>query len=176
MNERIVPKEGEYDPYFVRYLKLIPEDTILMDLLVKQMETVEEEFLEMDEKWLRTPYQEGKWSPKELLLHITDTERVMAYRALCIGRGDLQNLPGFDEDDYASHSHGNVLSIDYLVEDFKQTRKSILLLGHSFSEQDWQRVGSANGKNISPRAIVNILAGHFIHHMNILKERYTRHV
>ncbi|WP_143961539.1 DinB family protein [Litoribacter populi] len=172
MNERIKPKEGEYDIYFDRYLRLLPEGTVLMDLMVKQMEIVDEEFMEMDEKWLRTPYQEGKWSPKEMLLHITDTERVMSYRALCIGRGDLQPLPGFSEDDYARYSHGNVLSIDYLVEDFKQARKSLLLLGHSFSEEDWQRVGSANGKAISPRAIVNILVGHFIHHINILKERY----
>jgi hypothetical protein len=171
MNARLKPNKGEYDPYFETYLGLLPERD-LMDLLVSQMEEAEGFFMEHDEKWLITPYQPGKWSPKELLGHVNDTERVMSYRALCIGRGDLQALPGFDEDEYVRHSHFNSLSIDYLLEDFKLIRSSLLLLGHSFAEEDWERIGSANGKAISPRAIVNIVAGHFIHHMNILKERY----
>jgi hypothetical protein len=117
-------------------------------------------------------YEEGKWSIKEVLQHLIDSERIFSYRALCFSRGELAPLPGFDENDYVRNSHFNALSIDYLLEDFKTVRSSLLLLGHSFAEEDWKRIGSANGKAISPRAIVNIVAGHFIHHMNILKERY----
>jgi len=172
MNDSLKPTIGEYDPYFDRYLSLLPEQD-LRELLLGQMEEVDGFFLEKGEDWLLKPYQEGKWTPKQLLGHVSDTERVMTYRALCIGRGDLQPLPGFDENQYVDQAHFNNVSIEYLLEDFKQVRSSLMLLGHGFSQQDWERKGNANGKDISPRAIVHIVAGHFIHHMNILQERYV---
>jgi hypothetical protein len=94
MNARLKPNKGEYDPYFEHYLSLLPERD-LMELLVAQMGEAEDFFMEEEDEWLITPFQPCKWSPKELLGHVNDTERVMSYRALCIGRGDLQPLPGW---------------------------------------------------------------------------------
>ncbi len=117
-------------------------------------------------------YAEGKWSMKILLQHCIDTERIMAYRALCIARGELQNLPSFDENHYADASNATARTWKVLIEEMLLVRKTTILLFNSFNEDLLQQSGSANGHAVTCNALGFIIVGHFMHHQRIIKERY----
>ena len=117
-------------------------------------------------------YAEGKWTILELLGHILDTERIMAYRALRIARNDSTPLPGFDENNYVANAHFADRSLIRMAEEFEHLRKANLFLIKSFNETELARVGLSNDKPISVKALVFIIAGHLNHHIRILKERY----
>ncbi|WP_337044594.1 DinB family protein [Emticicia sp. 17c] len=117
-------------------------------------------------------YAEGKWTPLEVLGHLIDCERILAYRAMCIARGEKQSLPGFEEADYVNATNFNKKSLRSLLLQYKAQRKSTILLFKSFSQRELSRIGLANNWSITPRAIAWIIAGHELHHLNILKERY----
>jgi len=117
-------------------------------------------------------YAPGKWTIKEMVGHIIDTERILTYRLLCIARGEKASLPGFEEDDYVANAHFKDRSLFSLSEEFTLTRKSNLFLINSLNEEELDRMGNANGKEISVRSLVYILAGHIMHHINVVKERY----
>jgi len=117
-------------------------------------------------------YAPGKWTIKELVGHMIDTERILIYRLLCFARGEAASLPGFEEDDYVANAHFKDRSLFSMSEEFALLRKSNMYLINSFNEEELSRMGSANGKQMSVRAIVYVLAGHVIHHTRIIKERY----
>lgn len=117
-------------------------------------------------------YAPGKWTIKELVGHMIDTERILVYRLLCFARGEATSLPGFEEDDYVANAHFKDRSLFSMSEEFALLRKSNMYLINSFNEEELSRMGSANGKQMSVRAIVYVLAGHIIHHTRIIKERY----
>jgi uncharacterized damage-inducible protein DinB len=117
-------------------------------------------------------YAEGKWTIIELLGHMLDTERIMAYRALRIARNDSTPLPGFEENDYVANAHFADRSLDSMREEFEYLRKANLFLIKSFNETEFSRVGISNDKPISVKALVFIIAGHLNHHIRILNERY----
>ena len=123
------------------------------------------------EKWDHR-YAKGKWSIKEMMQHIIDTERIFSYRAVCFARGEKASLPGFDENNYAAASKGDQRTVESLLEEFDTVRKSILQLFASFDEEQLASVGTANNNPISVNAIGFIIPGHVQHHINILKERY----
>jgi DinB superfamily len=117
-------------------------------------------------------YAECKWTLKELLQHCIDTERIMAYRALCVARGEQQSLPGFDENPYAAASNANARTWDGLIEEMLLVRKTTIILFNSFNEEQLQQRGSANNHPITCNAIGFIIVGHFMHHERIVKEWY----
>lgn len=117
-------------------------------------------------------YAPGKWTIKEMMGHIIDTERILIYRLLCFARGEKAPLPGFEEDDYVANAHFSDRSLESFLEEFTLMRKSHLFLLKSLNEEELSRIGNGNGKNISVRALVFVLAGHIIHHTYIIKERY----
>jgi uncharacterized damage-inducible protein DinB len=117
-------------------------------------------------------YAPGKWTIKEALSHIIEAERIFAYRALCISRGEQQNLPGFEENDYVINSEANNRTLADLIEEFKAVRLSNLYFLKSLSTAQANRVGSSNGNPTSVRALAHMMAGHELHHLNIFKERY----
>ncbi len=117
-------------------------------------------------------YAEGKWTPIEVLGHLIDTERILAYRAMCIARNEKQSLPGFDEANYVAATDFNKKSLRSLLLQYKAQRKSTILLFKSFSQHELSRLGLANNWPTSARAIAWIIPGHELHHLNILKERY----
>lgn len=117
-------------------------------------------------------YAEGKWTPIEVLGHIIDTERILAYRAMCIARNESQSLPGFDEANYVSATNFNKKSLRSLLMQYKAQRKSTILLFKSFSQRELSRLGLANNWPTTARAIAWIIPGHELHHLSILKERY----
>jgi len=117
-------------------------------------------------------YAPAKWTIKEMVGHIIDTERILVYRLLCFARQEKASLPAFEEDDYVANAHFKDRSLFSLTEEFILLRKSNMYLINSLNEDELNTIGVANGKQMSVRALVFVLAGHIIHHCNIIKERY----
>jgi len=162
---------NDFQKYVQRYLDLIPSENWLEELKKNGEQTVEL-YAQLSEEQSSFAYAEGKWTLKELLLHLSDTERVFQYRILAFLRGDRNELPGFDEELYASQSFANERSLDSLVEEFQLVRKSSQTLLESAQSSAFQNIGTANGNQISAETIGKLIVGHNVHHLNIIKERY----
>jgi len=117
-------------------------------------------------------YGPDKWTIREVILHILDAERVFAYRALCIARGEQQALPGFDENSYVTNSKAGSRKWADLQDEFRAVRRSTEILFASFDEEQLEATGTASGWPVYVRGIGFIIAGHLQHHLTILKERY----
>jgi hypothetical protein len=165
------PSSTSYPGYFQKYIDLVPE-TDLSLAFTNQTEGIEVFLQTVSEEKSMYAYAEGKWNIKELLQHIIDTERIFNYRALCFARGEKQNLPGFEENDYAANSYANRRSWDSLVKEFLVVRKDTTLLFNSFTKEALERVGSANNNSASTLSFGFITLGHYYHHKNVLIERY----
>lgn len=165
------PSPTNQPGYFQRYTRLVPEKTLPEAFTVQQQRL--ESFLgTFSEEQSRFRYAPGKWSVKELLLHMTDSERIFSYRALCFARGEQQSLPGFEENDYAALSDADQRSWASLLDEFRAVRTATRLLFEGFSPAMLAREGTANGQRLSVADIGFILLGHYYHHENILRERY----
>ena len=156
---------------FDNYLKLVKE-TDALDALNNQQPLINEYFDAIPEANADLSYAEGKWTLKEMLQHIIDTERIMAYRALAFARGEKTSLPGFDENTYAANSFAANREWKGLVEELKTLRLANLQLFRSFNSKVLNNVGSANGKEITPWILAIVMVGHIYHHRNIIEERY----
>lgn len=165
------PKPGTYAPFYSGYveqltgqnpIKILESQVLDFKALLSEVPLEQEEFR----------YAEGKWSIKEVVGHMVDTERVMAYRAMCIARGEQQSLPGFEEDDYVRMANFNRRSLYDLGHEFGFVRESTISLFKSFTAEDLDRLGKANNNPVSPRALLYIIAGHHSHHEKVLKSRY----
>ena len=165
------PKANEFLEFYVPYVNLVPEGSLL-EVLKEHMEKTKALFESLSEESARRRYAPGKWSIKEVLGHMTDTERIMSYRLLRIGRGDQTPLAGFDENDYIAESHFDELSNKQLLEDFTAVRKATITLINNMPEQAWEKIGIANNSETTTRALAYIIAGHAIHHLKIINERY----
>lgn len=165
------PEVHEYAPYYSPYLKLVPNGDII-DILSKQLEGIHELLSGISEEQALFKYGPDKWTIKEVLGHLMDTERIMAYRLLCIARGDQTSLPGYNEENYVQNAHFNQHSLRDLLGDLSVVRKSTIRLLDVLETDDWLKAGTANHYPVTVRAIAYIIAGHEKHHLNILKERY----
>lgn len=165
------PKPGEYAEFYQPYIDKIAEQDIL-SALGRQEEVLQRFFEELPEEKHEFRYAEGKWTPKEILGHIIDAERIFAYRALRISRGDSTPLSGFDEDEYVRQSAYNDFSIPSLVAAFGIVRQATIALLVTTPEGCFTRMGSANGKPVSVRALYYIILGHAEHHLGVLREKY----
>lgn len=172
MNELLIPQEGEYNPYYETYINWV-KGKDLIKILLSQIEEVRNFFEKMGEEKSKLAYAEGKWSAKEVLGHITDTDRVMAYRALSIARGEQASLPGFDQDAYVQTALFDEVPLVRLLEEFEMTRYALVSMLRNIPESTYANLGVANNVPVTVRALINIIAGHTIHHMNILRERYV---
>jgi len=166
------PEPGEYAEYYSGYIKLIPKDKSIIDILEEERNDMQRFIKSLTEEKGNYAYAEGKWSIKEVLGHLADVERVMTYRAMCIARGEKQSLPGFEQDDYVKSGEFNKRSLSSLAEELLLLRNSGLVLFKSFTEKDGLRWGKANNYDTTARAFVFIIAGHELHHMKIMRERY----
>jgi uncharacterized damage-inducible protein DinB len=117
-------------------------------------------------------YAEGKWTIKELVGHVIDTERIMVYRTLRIARNDRTPLPGFDENDYVANAHFAERTLESLADEFAAVRKGNMYLIKSFNEEEINRIGISNNSPLSVRALIYIMVGHVNHHRKIIEERY----
>lgn len=165
-------KEGDYIPYHKAYLDRLPSQCDV-PLEFENNTTHIIEFLKsIPKEKLDYRYAVGKWTIKEILGHIIDTERIMSYRALCIARGETQQLPGFEEDEYAAASNANERSIDNLINEMDLLRKSTIAMMRSFTHEMIDSRGNANKHPVTVNAVCRVMAGHELHHLAIIKERY----
>jgi hypothetical protein len=165
------PQPGEYASYYDRYISLVPDEDILatLDLQRRQMMLL---LCGRDEADGDFRYAPDKWSAKEVLGHVCDTERVFAYRALRISRADATPLEGFEQDDYVRNGPFANRPLSDLVEDFIAVRRATLSLLRNLDEAAWSRRGIANKNEVTVRALAYIIAGHELHHHSILEEKY----
>jgi hypothetical protein len=161
----------EAAPFYQDFLAAFPDGRVAIHL---QSQVVElEELCEgLTESGAMFRYAEGKWTIKEVIGHLLDTERVFTYRLLRISRGDLTELPGFDETIYVPAGQFRLRGIEELVSEFRLQRASTLALVNGIPPAAWPRVGTANGFRTSARALVYIILGHTAHHFRLLRERY----
>ena len=165
------PKSGEYNPYYDRYISLIPGSDILATLAAELPKTVAL-LATRSESEGDLRYSSGKWSVKEALGHMIDTERIMSYRALRIARNDRTPIEGFEQDDYVNAGPYASLRLSDLIDEFKTVRAATLSLFRNLRLEDWGRAGVANNNEITVRALAYVIAGHELHHRQILEERY----
>ena len=165
------PDPEEYASYYGRYISLVQGADVLrtldsqrrqMLLLLSGRDEAEGDFR----------YASGKWSAKELLGHVCDTERIFAYRALRIARGDRTPIEGFEQDDYVRNGPFARAPLAEIIEDYIAVRRATITLLRNLDETAWSRRGVANQNEISVRALAYIIAGHELHHRRILEEKY----
>jgi hypothetical protein len=165
------PISGTFQPYTILYISKVPEDNV-SDAFKNQEEWIAHFFDSIpSDKW-DYAYAPDKWTLKEILQHIIDTERIFAYRALCIARKETQNLPGFDENEYAANSNGNNRSWQSLVQELQLVRETTELLFNSFSPETLSQYGISNNNTVTVNSIGFIIVGHLYHHIEVIKEKY----
>ena len=162
--------ENECPAYFDAYLEPVSED--LLSEMEKQLLSFPAFVATIPPEKETYRYAPGKWSIKEVIGHISDTERIMANRALRIARNDQTPIPGFDEDAYVLATNFNAFSITALLDDFKAQRRCHLSLLRSLTKEELMRIGTASGKQVSARALFYFMVGHLRHHERIITERY----
>ncbi len=165
-------KNSEYNEYYSRYINMVNEDIELISGYEDDKKMVIDFFNSIPENKLEYRYAENKWTIKEVLQHIIDTERIFMYRFLCISRNDKTPLAGYEQDDYIIPSEANYKSMEALIEEFKMTRLYSQNLIKSISEKNLSNIGTASNSQISARACAFLLLGHSIWHINVIKERY----
>jgi uncharacterized damage-inducible protein DinB len=165
------PEISEFDPYYNTYVSLVNGDQVI-ETLGAQPAELRSIFRAMPDAKGSYAYAEGKWTIKELLSHLIDAERIFAYRILRISRGDKTPIEGFEQDGYIENSNANNRTLADLLEEFELQRRSNMNMIRNLSDDSIRRIGTANEKTISVRALVYIMAGHVQHHINILRDRY----
>lgn len=165
------PNANEYNPYFEPYVQQYKGQDILA-ALAKGAEEVTELVASLTEEQLKSAYAEGKWTIKEVLQHIMDTERIFCNRALRFARNDKTNLPGFEQDEYVPYSGANDRNSMEMLREYNAIRQATITLFKSFTDDMLARVGVASGNEMTVRALAYIAAGHEKHHVNVINERY----
>lgn len=161
----------EYNPYYKKYIDLV-DKVPLIEALSAGMPKTLSFFEDLPEQVLNYRYAEGKWTPKDILLHIIDTERVFSYRALYFSRDENANLAGFDENLFAKNANADSRNLDDLLNEYLAVRTASICLFKSFDDTNLMKSGIANNSKMSVRASGFVICGHELHHLNIIKERY----
>ncbi|HZR42054.1 MAG TPA: DinB family protein [Ktedonobacteraceae bacterium] len=166
------PEPGEYAPYAIMYIDLVPDDGLVLEHLRNNLQMVKDLISPLSEAMLTTPCAKGEWTIKEILVHVIDTERVFAYRGLRFARNDSTELAGFEQDGYAAYSGANKRSIEDILEELTAVRMATIALFNSLDEEAFIRSGKVNGYNVSVRSALYQIVGHELHHVNSIKENY----
>ena len=165
------PQPGEYAPYYERYISLVQSNDILTTLDEQRRQTMLLLSGRSDADG-DFRYAPDKWTAKEVIGHVCDTERIFAYRALRIARADATPMEGFEQDDYVRNGPFARLPLGELIEDYIAVRRATLTLLRNLDEAAWARRGVANKNEVTVRALAYIIAGHELHHRRILEEKY----
>jgi hypothetical protein len=164
------PDRNEHADFYANYISLVPDGSV-EEFLLKQWEELVAFMQGVSEDAASAPQAPGKWSIKEVLGHLCDTERVMSYRMLRFARGDQKELHGFEQDDYVAAGDFNTRVRHDLMVEFKNIRGATIALVGSISPEAEVRTGIANGKSVSVRALVYIIAGHAQRHLELMRQR-----
>lgn len=165
------PNADQYPEYFQRYINCVNENDLML-AFKNQLPVAELFFNAIGHNLSGQRYAPGKWTIKEVLQHIIDTERVFSYRVLCIARGELQTLPSFDEKNYGDFAMGSSRQWPDLIKEFIAVRHSTTILFESLPKASFLRMGNVSNYTISPLALGFITIGHAYHHIQVVKERY----
>ena len=165
------PGTGEYAPYYEKYISLVSGKDAVKALESQRLQT-SQLFAGRSEREGNFRYAPDKWTVKEVLGHVSDTERIFSYRALRIARGDQTPMEGYEQDDYVRAGGFGARTLSNLVDEFGQVRQATLALFRSLGEEAWSRRGVANKNEVTVRALAFIIAGHELHHRAILEEKY----
>jgi uncharacterized damage-inducible protein DinB len=166
------PVEGEYAPYTIMYIGLLPDDGLVPKHLQDNVKATGDFILSLPEEKLAFRYAEDKWTIKEILVHLIDDERIYGYRALRFARNDKTELPGFEQDEYALYSGANERQVKDILDELVAVRNSTIALFNGLDNSALTRAGVASGNAMSVRAAAYHIAGHELRHINIIKERY----
>lgn len=166
------PKTGEYAPYTIMYIDLLPDDGLVLDHLQDNLETTIKFVRSLPEEKLTCRHAENEWTIKEILVHIIDDERIYCYRALRFARNDATELPGFEQDEYVPYSGANNRELEAILEELATVRRATISFFSSLDEEALKRVGNGASKVMSVRAAAYHIAGHELHHINSIKENY----
>ena len=167
-------KKGDYPEYAEMYMKLLPADGFLLKHLKDNFLMVRTFIYSLPEEKLVHRYAPGKWSIKEILVHIIDDERIFAYRALRFARNEKQNLIGFDQDAYAFYSKADERELDNIFDEYEAVRNATIALFNGLPEESFERMGHGTGtaNDATVRALAYHIAGHELHHISFIKENY----
>jgi hypothetical protein len=174
MGTTLHPGVDEYAPSFSDYVSRIGEDEDIVTVLSDQVDQLLAWLERVPDSRADFRYAPGKWSIKEVLGHLSDTERVFAYRALRIGRGDPTPLPSFDDQGYVGEQHAADRTLVELAQEWVNVRRATLALFRNFPASAWTRRGTASEQPASVRAMAYVIAGHVRHHLEVLEARYSR--
>ena len=165
------PQPNEYPAFAETYVAMIAAGADVLQILADSALASHNLFSQLDEQQAAHAYAEDKWTVKQVLGHLIDTERVFAFRAFCFSR-ELTTLPGFDQDVYVNNSDYSARTIQSLADEFKATRQSNLYMFNTLTDAQLSNTGIASGNPVTVRALVYMAAGHELHHIKILNERY----
>ncbi len=162
----------KFNDYFKSYINRVSDSELLV-VLVYQVKTLNALLENISEEQSEFRYAEGKWSIKELLLHITDTERIMSYRALRAARNDSTLMPSFDENAFVAESFASERSFESILNEWNAARNSVICLFEDLNEIQLARIGKFSGSELSVEGIGYLIAGHLLHHVEVLNTRYN---
>lgn len=165
------PQKNEYDSYYEHYVSLVPTDNIIEHLQVTKMATIAYLQSIPTEKW-SFRYAEGKWSLKESWIHVLDTERVFAYRAMRISRNDATPLPSYPHNEYVQFYDAENRTAASIIEEYETVRNATIAFFKNLNTAALQRIGTASDCPVSVRALAFMIGGHELHHLNLTRERY----
>ena len=173
---RTIPKplDGEFAPYAIMYIGLLPDDGLVLSHMQDNLKIITDLVRPLSESQLTTPFAQGEWTIKEILLHIIDDERIYAYRALRAARNDQTELPGFDQDLFTTYSGANQRSLESLFEEYASVRAATITFFNNVPDEALTRASIANGHAMSVRAAAYHIAGHELHHLNSIKQNYLK--
>ena len=168
------PSPSEHAPYYSRYIDLVPPGDIFA-ILAQQSETFMKLLSTVDNERAEFRYAPGKWKLKEVVGHVIDTERVFAFRAFAFSRNDKNSFPGMEQEEYAAGANYDPRDFAGIVDEFLEVRRASVVLFRNFDPGMFLRKGTASGFEFSVRCLPFIIAGHELHHRQILVDRYLKH-
>ena len=168
------PLPAEYDKASAQYIQLVPAGLSILELLSSNSDRIINLYQSLTAQQLSYRYAANKWTMKEVLLHLTDDERIYAYRALRFARGDQQQLHGFDQDAYITLAESAERPLENIIEEYRAVRMATLIMYEGFSPAALQRAGATNEFRATVRALLYHIAGHEINHLNIIQQKYLQ--
>jgi uncharacterized damage-inducible protein DinB len=166
------PGKDEYPSYADMYMRLVPDDGMVLQHLQTNGNMIKNLFLSLTPEKLLYRYAPNKWTLKEILVHLIDDERIYTYRALRFARNDNKQLHGFNQDDFIRFSRANERDLNNILEEYEAVRKATITFFNGLPDEALTRIGKTNESMASVRALAYHITGHELHHLNIIKERY----
>ena len=168
------PTLDEHAVYYEKCIAMVDNDSSVLNQLKENGKRVVNLYKSLDTAQLTTPYEVGKWSLKDLLMHLIDCERVFIYRAMRFARKDKTPMPFFDEDEFAKNAQADLIPINKLLKEYQATRNLSIHFYYNLNTAQYKQIGIASNCNMSVRACPWIICGHELHHLAVVKERYLK--